>query len=37
MIIVAVFTAKILQRVDTGEKIIKLANQCFLFFTNGKI
>ena len=32
MIIVAVFTAKILQRVDTGKKIIKLVQISVFFF-----
>ena len=36
MIILAVLTAKIPQRVETAEKIIKLANQCLLFLPTAK-
>ena len=36
MIILTVCTAKILRRVATGEKIIKTANQCFLFLPTVK-
>ena len=37
MIILAVLTAKILWRVETGEKIIQIVNHYLPFFTNGKI
>ena len=36
MIIPAVFAAKILRRVETYEKIIKIANQCLLFLPTAK-
>ena len=36
MIILAVHTAKLLRRVKTGEKIIKIANQCILFSGTAK-
>ena len=36
MIILAVLTDKILRRVETCEKIIKIANQCLLFLPTVK-
>ena len=36
MIFLAFFTAKTLRRVETGEKIIKIANQCLLYLPTVK-
>ena len=36
MIILTVLTAKILWRMETGEKMIKIANQCLLFLPTVK-
>ena len=36
MIILAVFAAKILRRVETCEKVMKIANQCLLFLPTTK-
>ena len=36
MIILAVFAAKILRRVETYEKIMKIANRCLFFLPTAK-
>ena len=36
MFVVAVLTAKILWRVETGEKIIQIANKCLPFLPTAK-